>query len=122
MAAADRHRGAIVNYEDDIQWRAVGAVEDWADGAGRLVQIGAREIGVYRLGDDWYAAKDICPHAGVSLVSGSTAPGCLTEPLVACPAHGWAFDLRTGQRVGPFDCSIAVYPVRIRAGTVEVGV
>lgn len=108
--------------DDEYEWREVGEAADWPDGAGRLVHIGAREIGVYRLGEDWYAAKDICPHAGVSLVSGSTAPGVLKEPQVACPAHGWVFDLRTGERVGPFDCSIATYPVRIQDGKVEVGI
>jgi nitrite reductase/ring-hydroxylating ferredoxin subunit len=111
-------------HENEYRWVAVGTATDWADGSGRLVELGKRRIGVYRLGEAWYACKDYCPHAGVSLVSGSTAAGSLETATVRCPAHGWEFDLRTGQHLGDSllgKCRVTTYPVRIRDRQVEVG-
>lgn len=102
----------------DLRWTAVGQAGAWpADGA-RLVQIGARRIGVYHHGDRWYALKDVCPHAGVSLHQGPLEAG-----TVRCIGHGWTFDLATGAVVqGVPGCKVATYPVRVVDGVVEVGV
>jgi 3-phenylpropionate/trans-cinnamate dioxygenase ferredoxin subunit len=43
-----------------------------------------------------YAIDDTCNHAGESL-SKSEVVGC----LVACPAHGYVFDVRTGHLLEP---------------------
>jgi|SRR5438094_3816490 len=43
-----------------------------------------------------YAIDDTCNHAGESLSKGEV-DGC----RVVCPAHGYIFDLRTGQLVEP---------------------
>jgi nitrite reductase/ring-hydroxylating ferredoxin subunit len=49
-------------------------------------------ISVYRVGDDYYAIDDRCPHKGVSL-----ARGTFQEAVVTCPAHGFTVDVRTGR-------------------------
>lgn len=103
--------------EDATRWTAVGAAADWPAEGGRLVQIGARRIGVYRSGGSWYALKDVCPHAGISLVRGPVAGGAVT-----CVGHGWRFDLASGHRVGDPRFAVATYAVRVRDGIVEVGV
>ena len=99
----------------DVRWEDVGASNEWEAGVGRLVRIGARQIGVYFHGDEWFALKDICPHAGVELHSGRIVDG-----QIECPAHGWRFDLRTGEC--DFGASVANYPVQIIDGRVLVGV
>jgi nitrite reductase/ring-hydroxylating ferredoxin subunit len=103
---------------DDPRWTAVGPASDWPEEGGRLCRLGARRIGVYRHQGQWYALKDICPHAGVSLVQGAIdAAGS-----VLCVGHGWRFDLRTGDIVkGPGGFSVPTYPVRVVDGVVEVG-
>jgi nitrite reductase/ring-hydroxylating ferredoxin subunit len=103
---------------DGLRWTAVGAAADWPAEGGKMVQIGARRIGVYRHRGAWYALKDICPHAGVSLARGPVAEG-----TVRCVGHGWTFSLASGDIVsGPRGFSVATYPVREREGQVEVGV
>ena len=42
------------------------------------------------------AIEDACNHAGASLAEGELRGGC-----VACPMHGYRFDLRTGHLVEP---------------------
>ncbi len=101
-----------------VTWTAVGVAADWAENSGKLVQIGARRIGVYRHAGAWYALKDICPHAGVSLAKGPVQDGA-----VMCVGHGWTFSLATGAVAqGPPGYKVATWPVRVVDGTVEVGV
>jgi nitrite reductase/ring-hydroxylating ferredoxin subunit len=102
----------------DLRWTPVGPATDWTDNTGRLCQLGARRIGVYRHQGQWYALKDICPHAGVSLVKGPVG-----EMTVMCVGHGWTFRLDTGDiEKGPGGFSVPTYPVREVNGVVEVGI
>ncbi len=104
---------------DDRDWRPVGRVEDWPAEGARVIELGARRIGVYRHQGRWYALKDICPHAGVGL-----ARGPVQDRQVMCVGHGWRFDLETGDLTeGPKgrNFTVAAYPVRERDGVVEVG-
>jgi nitrite reductase/ring-hydroxylating ferredoxin subunit len=102
---------------DDTRWNDVGAEADWPADGGRVVQVGARRIGVYRHAGAWHAIKDVCPHAGVSLAKGPVRGG-----TVMCVGHGWVFSLATGDIVsGPPGFSVATYPVRVLDGRVQVG-
>lgn len=103
---------------DDLRWTPVGKSDEWKDGEGRPIQIGARRLGVYRQGDTFHALKDVCPHAGVALSQGPVENGA-----VMCVGHGWTFNLTTGEvERGPSGHKVAVFPVRVVAGVVEVGV
>lgn len=98
-------------------WVVVGRIGEWPEDGGRLVTVGARRIGVYRHAGAWYALKDACPHAGVSLVRGPVCQG-----TVGCVGHGWRFALADGSIAsGPRGFRVATYPVRVTAeGTVEI--
>lgn len=100
------------------EWTAVGRIDEFPEGRGRQVRIGARRIGVYRHAGAWFALKDSCPHAGLALHS-----GLLCDGAVACPGHGWTLDLASGQvRKGGSGKQVASYPVRLVGDVVEVGV
>jgi nitrite reductase/ring-hydroxylating ferredoxin subunit len=43
-----------------------------------------------------WAIEDACNHAGASL-----AEGWIEEQCVACPMHGYVFDLQTGKLIRP---------------------
>jgi nitrite reductase (NADH) small subunit len=97
----------------DLLWQDVGAAADWKPGQGKLVTIGKRRIGVYFVDGAWYALKDVCPHMGAPLHD-----GIIAGRHVACPLHGWEFDLATGEGPG---CSVACYRVKIDKDRVLVG-
>lgn len=99
------------------QWTPVGREDEFVSGKGKQVTIGIRQIGVFLSEGKWYALKNKCPHAGVGLHAG-IVKGC----TVACPAHGWIFDLNTGEvQHGIPGRKAVAYPVRITQGVVEVG-
>lgn len=103
---------------EELRWTAVGKPGEWQDGTGRVVQVGARRIAVFRTGDVFRALKDACPHAGVSL-----ACGYLHGEEVVCPAHAWAFSLADGHcTMGPGGVKAVTYPVRVTTDAVEIGV
>ncbi len=83
------------------------------------VDLGGHVVAVVRDEDgDIHAVDDTCSHANVSLAEGEV-DGCTLE----CWLHGSRFDLRTGKPTSlPAIRPIAVYPVRIDAGTVLVDV
>jgi nitrite reductase/ring-hydroxylating ferredoxin subunit len=81
--------------------------------AGRtLVTVGDREVMVFALEGEWFAYENRCPHAGGPVCEGRIMPrvtsevhadGTVGHPQfdrdqihVACPWHGWEFNLRTG--------------------------
>jgi NAD(P)H-dependent nitrite reductase small subunit len=97
-------------------WQVVGNESEWPENGSRLVKVGARRLGVYRHGGKWYAMKDMCPHAGVSL-----SQGPVHECQVMCVGHGWLFSLETGECTrGPSGVKVSTYPVRVVDGKVEV--
>jgi nitrite reductase/ring-hydroxylating ferredoxin subunit len=58
------------------------------------------------VGDAPFAIEDACNHAGASLSEGGRCggpPEAAEEdrPHVACPMHGYIFELRTGRLVAP---------------------
>ena len=90
-----------VGGDDDLRWAAVGSAADWPANGGRLVTIGARRIGVYHHDGGWYALKDVCPHAGISLSKGPVA-----EKAVMCVGHGWR------SAIAPVGCHCAQGAIR----------
>lgn len=87
----------------------VGAVDDFLDGSATVVVAGRREIGVVRWHGRFYALRNVCPHESgplcrgqlLSLIRPGSEVGDLdvdpTIPVMACPWHGWEFDVRTGR-------------------------
>lgn len=93
----------------------IGDVASFPEGAGRLVKVDGREIAVFRLGESIFALDNACPHMG-----GALSEGVVRDGVVACPLHGWTFDVRTGQGVEPASERVGCHPVRVDGGRVLV--
>jgi ferredoxin-nitrite reductase len=85
------------------------------EGQGFLVQCGAQEVSLFRVGSDIFAIDNACPHAGGSLAEVAVADGCVT-----CPLHGWKFDVRSGNGMSPVHARVTSYPTKILDGKVLV--
>jgi len=86
----------------------VAPLAGFAPGERRIVEVGGRSIGVFRVGERFFGIRNRCPHQGGPLCLGhvlgdaiADAPGAATiapDPLrIACPWHGWEYDLDSGQ-------------------------
>jgi nitrite reductase/ring-hydroxylating ferredoxin subunit len=106
----------------------VARLDDFPPGERRIVAEGRRSIGVFRVGDRFFAINNHCPHLGGPLCQGrtqpwvrSTGPGeyVIDEEaaLIACPWHGWEYDLATGQSfLGPGEPPARTYEVSVEPG------
>jgi 3-phenylpropionate/trans-cinnamate dioxygenase ferredoxin subunit len=86
----------------------VASVEDIQPGTRKIVTVNGREVGIFRIGDDFYGLINRCPHQGAPLCRGeivsrlvAPSPGdyrlTRSGEMIRCPWHCWEFDIRTGQ-------------------------
>lgn len=96
----------------------VGRLADLAPGQLRRVQVGGTGVVLARAGDTVYACGDTCTHQG-----GPLGEGRLSGTRLACPRHGWMYDVRTGQCLfPPRGAAVPVYRVRIEGDAITVAV
>ena len=96
--------------------RRVASLDEVPAGQPKLVELEGLRVVLARVGDLVYACGDVCAHRG-----GPLGEGKLSGARLACPWHGWMFDVRTGQCVFPGrGTSVPSYPVRVEAGEILV--
>ena len=61
-------------------------------GTGRLVDVGGVPIALFDVGGAFYAIHNTCLHR-----QGSLGEGEFSGNSVACPRHGWRYDVTKGQ-------------------------
>ena len=89
--------------------RRVASLVDVPVGRPLAVEVEGARIVLARVGDAVFACGDVCAHRG-----GRLSEGRLSGPRLACPLHGWIYDVRTGQCVFPArGGQVSAYPVRI---------
>lgn len=97
------------------EWIAVSSAEG-DEGELRAAKAGGVYLALARVGGEWFACDDECTHEECPLSDGE-----LTGTAIVCGCHGSEFDLRTGGVLaGPATEPIAVYPVRVVDGELQV--
>lgn len=103
--------------------------EDIPEGQHLVVEVAGRSIGVFNVGGEFYGLLNRCPHQGGPLCEGrlvglleADAPGQLhyhpDQKLLACPWHGWEFDVKTGQSYfDPARMRLRSYAIEVEAGS-----
>lgn len=101
-------------------------------GSRRIIEVDGRSIGVFNIGGDLYAIRNLCPHAGAPLCQGTIGGTMLpSEPhtyvyglddrLLRCPWHGWEFDLQTGRPpLNSADVTVRTYRARVEDDQVVI--
>lgn len=86
----------------------VAAQGEIAPGQRKIVTIEDKSIGVFNINGTFIAVLNVCPHELAPVCAGqlrgTTLPSQAGEyhwgregEILACPWHGWEFDLTTGQ-------------------------
>ena len=116
----------------------VANVDEIADRERRVVAEGNLEIGVFRLGDEFFAWESNCPHMGGPVCQGKVM-NRVNEVLdddkksrgfefveadvhIVCPWHGDEFNLRTGMHPGEPSARLTGFETVVRDGAVYVRV
>jgi nitrite reductase (NADH) small subunit/3-phenylpropionate/trans-cinnamate dioxygenase ferredoxin subunit len=98
-------------------YTAVARVGEIPAGEGRTYEVAGRLVAVFFHGAGYHAMDDLCPHMGASLGSGPFVDG-----VVTCPWHAWRFRTCDGAWCDNEKLKVAVFPVRVVNGAIEVAV
>jgi 3-phenylpropionate/trans-cinnamate dioxygenase ferredoxin subunit len=108
----------------------VGKVDDVPEGEHMVVEVNGRSVGVFNMGGEFYGLLNRCPHQGGPMCEGrlvglleADGPGRIRftkeHKLLACPWHGWEFDVKTGQSYcDPARTRLRRYPVVVEHGDI----
>ena len=95
----------------------VANINDLKDGEARTVSANGEAIALYRINDKFYATTNTCPHRG-----GPLGEGFLEDEVVACPWHGWRYDVKTGMCTNMPGVKIQTFNVIVQGNDVMVEV
>jgi 3-phenylpropionate/trans-cinnamate dioxygenase ferredoxin component len=96
----------------------VGRMDDLLAGQLKLVEADGTRVVLARVRDEVFACSDECTHQG-----GPLSEGRLSGARLACPWHGWMYDVRSGECVMPARGErVASYPVTVESGEIWVEV
>jgi len=97
-----------------------------------VIDVGGRKIGVVNVDGEFVAVANDCVHAGgpvgVGMLSGMVAASPdeweydwkREGEILACPWHGWEFDIFTGEHLSNQAYRLLTDDVRVSDGTVYV--
>jgi len=91
-------------------------VSDLVPGGLRAFEAGGRKLLVCRVGEEFFALENRCPHVAIRLEQGRLQ-GCVLE----CPLHGGKLDVRDGSPQGhPIRKPATTFAVRPVEGGLEI--
>ena len=116
----------------------VGPVDQIPERGGVLALAGGVEIGVFRVSGELHAYENRCRHQGGPVCTGEilgryeavlNPDGTIAgerfvddQARIACPWHGWEYDLATGRCAADPRFALRRFDVRVRDGDVFVSV
>ncbi len=93
----------------------VARLDELPPGRGTVVTIADKDVALFNVEGTVYAIEDACLHQGQSLGS-SSLDGC----VVTCRAHGWRYNVKTGNTLHVPDYGVQTYSVKVVDGTIMV--
>lgn len=95
-----------------------------------ITEVHGQEIAVFRHDGEYYAVANYCVHQAGPLCEGALTGTTYVdedgwdwqfdteERYIACPWHGWMFDIKTGRSAKDEQLAVPTYDVEIRDGTI----
>lgn len=108
------------------RWVDICAYDQLEPERGVCALVAGRQVAVFRSHDgSLYALSNYDPYGRAYVLSRGIVGDRAGVPVVSSPMHKHVFDLRTGECLDPggdgtSDTKVSAYPVRCRAGRVEV--
>jgi nitrite reductase/ring-hydroxylating ferredoxin subunit len=93
----------------------VARLDELPPGSGTVVTIADKDVALFNVEGTVYAMENTCLHQGQSLGS-SPLDGC----VVTCRAHGWRYNVTTGNTLHVPDYGVQTYPVKVVEGKIMI--
>lgn len=102
---------------DQCKYYKVCSIEELPVGERIFIEIAQNPIVLFNIAGKIYAIADLCSHD-----NGPLGDGELEGETIKCPRHGAIFDINSGKAIRlPAVEDIPAYPVRVKAGYLEIG-
>ncbi len=109
-----------VDCTEEPSWIAVCALEEILPETGVCALVDGRQIAIVRAGDALYALDNFDPFACAYVISRGIVGDRAGRPKIASPMYKHGFDLETGRCLDDPAVGLETFPVRVRAGRVEL--
>ncbi len=97
-------------------WKCIAKLPSLSEEDMLAAKLDGKDIAVFKLGDRYYAASNICSHQYALLTD-----GYLDGDVIECPLHQGRFHIPSGKALGdPVTEDLAVYPVRVENDEIQV--
>ena len=94
---------------------SVGRIGEIPVGEGRVVDAAGKALALFNVDGTYRAIDNTCSHRG-----GPLGEGDLEGTVVACPWHGWRWDVTTGANANNPAVKVACFPVTVEEGEIFV--
>jgi len=112
------------------QW-PVAQVSELPPGARCMVEVKGHSIGLFNVNGAFIAVLNLCPHELAPVCRGRVGGTTLPSPpgtycwgrqgeVLACPWHGWEFDLLSGMALADRRVRLRRYPVTVEDDTIYI--
>lgn len=109
----------------------VAPVDEVAEANRVITEISGRQIAVFNVEGEYHALLNFCPHQGGPVCEGVVAGNFGVDEAgqlvyendlgtVACPWHGWQFEIDTGRHVAKSNYKIPTYDVVVEDGDIYI--
>jgi nitrite reductase/ring-hydroxylating ferredoxin subunit len=102
-------------WDDGARFVTVARAADLAPGQGRQVTIDRSWVALFNVEGEFHAVDGTCLHRG-----GPLAEGALSGCIIACPWHGWEYNVRTGALLQDPRVGVTCHETRVVEGDVQV--
>jgi nitrite reductase/ring-hydroxylating ferredoxin subunit len=86
-----------------------------APGCAKKIEVDGGEAALFNCGGTFYAIEETCPHRG-----GPLSEGSLEGTVVACPWHGWQYDVTSGACLTNPSVNQKKYAVKVEGNDIFV--
>ncbi len=93
----------------------VASTADVKPGQAVVVEVNGKTLAVFNVDGAFHAIDNTCVHRG-----GPLGEGDIHGKVVACPWHGWQFDVTTGECVKNPAAKVEVYQVKVEGDDITV--
>ena len=93
----------------------VASTAEVKPGQAVVVEVNGKTLAVFNVDGTFHAIDNTCVHRG-----GPLGEGDIHGNVVACPWHGWQFDVTTGECVKNPAAKVEVYQVKVDGENITV--